>query len=245
MSGGPLTAVRTWRHMVSDAAGRSISMPPPARNHGRSRVPSDCPAGMRRKNGKGRNERTFGPMAVEAARPIEEEDDDRSIVLVGLMGAGKSTVGRRLAQRMGRRFVDADDEIEDAAGLTIPEIFDRYGEQHFRDGERRVLARLMGERGMIIATGGGAFMNPETRDEIRKHGRSIWLRADLDTLVRRCARRTDRPLLKGSSPEATLSRLMAERYPVYAEADYVVESGGEAHDQVVDRILQVLGMDTL
>lgn len=181
-------------------------------------------------------------MAGDPARQIQDQDDDRSLVLVGLMGAGKSTVGRRLAQRMGRTFVDADDEIEAAAGLTIPEIFDKYGEDHFRDGERRVLARLMAGRNMIIATGGGAFMNAETRELIRSNGRSIWLRADLDTLVRRCSKRTDRPLLAGSNPAETLSRLMDERYPVYAQADMTVESGGEAHEQVVDRILNVLGI---
>lgn len=181
-------------------------------------------------------------MAGDPARQIQDQDDDRSLVLVGLMGAGKSTVGRRLAQRMGRSFVDADDEIEAAAGLTIPEIFDRYGEEHFRDGERRVLSRLMAGRNMVIATGGGAFMNEETRELIRANGRSIWLRADLDTLVKRCAKRTDRPLLAGSNPAETLSRLMDERYPVYAQADMTVESGGDAHDQVVDRILDVLGV---
>jgi shikimate kinase len=181
-------------------------------------------------------------MPGEPAQRIEDQGDDRSLVLVGLMGAGKSTVGRRLAQRLGRTFVDADDEIEAAAGLAIPEIFERYGESHFRDGERRVLARLMGERRMVIATGGGAFMNPETRDLIRAHARSIWLRADLDTLVKRCAKRTDRPLLAGSDPAETLSKLMAERYPVYADADMTVESGGDAHEQVVDRIMDVLGV---
>jgi shikimate kinase len=181
-------------------------------------------------------------MAGDPARQIQDQDDDRSLVLVGLMGAGKSTVGRRLAQRLGRSFVDADDEIEAAAGLTIPEIFDRYGEEHFRDGERRVLGRLMDGRNMVIATGGGAFMNPETRELIRGNARSIWLRADLDTLVKRCAKRTDRPLLAGSDPAETLSKLMEERYPVYAQADMTVESGGDAHDQVVDRIMDVLGV---
>lgn len=181
-------------------------------------------------------------MPGEPAQQSENQADDRSLVLVGLMGAGKSTVGRRLAQRLARTFVDADDEIEAAAGMTIPEIFDRYGEAHFRDGERRVLARLMAERNMVIATGGGAFMNLETRELIRAYGRSIWLRADLDTLVKRCAKRTDRPLLAGPDPAATLSKLMDERYPVYAGADMTVESGGDAHDQVVDRILDVLGV---
>lgn len=180
-------------------------------------------------------------MPAEAAQSRILADNDRSVVLVGLMGAGKSTVGRRLAQRLDRRFVDADDEIERAAGMTIPEIFETYGEAHFRDGERRVLSRLLGEDGIIIATGGGAFMNDETRALILDRALSIWLKADLETLVRRCAKRTDRPLLKGGDPAETMRKLMALRYPVYAEADYTVESGGDTHDQVVDRILEVMG----
>ncbi|ANK80341.1 MAG: shikimate kinase [Rhizobiales bacterium NRL2] len=182
-------------------------------------------------------------MPNAGAAPMPEQTREPSLVLVGLMGAGKSTVGRRLAQRLSRRFVDADDEIERAAGMSIPEIFERFGEAHFRDGERRVLARLLDQDGIIIATGGGAFMHPETRRMIRDRARSIWLKADLDTLVRRCARRADRPLLKGSSARETLGRLMEERYPVYAEADFTVESGGDAHDLVVERIMQVIGAD--
>lgn len=164
----------------------------------------------------------------------------RSLVLVGLMGAGKSTVGRRLATRLGLEFVDADEEIEAAAGLSIPEIFERYGEAHFRDGERRVLARLLAGPQRVIATGGGAFMNVETRRLIAERGISIWLKADLDTLVRRCAKRDDRPLLRGD-PRAQLERLMQERYPVYAVADLTVESAGEVHDLVVDRVIDALG----
>lgn len=180
------------------------------------------------------------PMTGASAR-TEEQQQEPSLVLVGLMGAGKSTVGRRLAQRLRRRFVDADDEIERAAGMPIPEIFDKFGEAHFRDGERRVLARLLDQDGLVIATGGGAFMHPDTRKLIHDRARSVWLKADLDTLVRRCARRADRPLLKGGDARATLGRLMEERYPVYAEADVVVESGGDAHDVVVDRILKAIG----
>jgi len=168
--------------------------------------------------------------------------DDRSLVLVGLMGAGKSTVGRRLAQRLNLRFVDADDEIEAAAGMTIPEIFDVYGEAHFRDGERRVLQRLLSEPRQVIATGGGAFMNDETRQLIAREATSVWLKADLETLVRRCAKRTDRPLLQGGAPRDILSDLMARRYPVYAQADLAVESGGDTHDVVVDRIISALGV---
>ncbi len=171
------------------------------------------------------------------------EADRQSLVLVGLMGAGKSTVGRRLAQRLNLRFVDADDEIEAAAGMTIPEIFDRYGEAHFRDGERRVIRRLLGEPRQVIATGGGAFMNDETRALIAAEATSIWLKADLDTLVRRCAKRTDRPLLRGRNQRDTLAALMQQRYPVYGTSDLMVESGGDTHDVVVDRIISDLGRD--
>jgi shikimate kinase len=187
-------------------------------------------------------------MAREAAQGVmfestgeAREDDRRSLVLVGLMGAGKSTVGRRLAQRLNLRFVDADDEIEAAAGMTIPEIFDRYGEAHFRDGERRVIRRLLSEPRQVIATGGGAFMNDETRALIAAEATSIWLKADLDTLVRRCAKRTDRPLLRGRNQRETLAALMQQRYPVYETSDLVVESGGDTHDVVVNRIISALG----
>lgn len=187
-------------------------------------------------------------MVREAAQGVMFEgtgearaDDRRSLVLVGLMGAGKSTVGRRLAQRLNLRFVDADDEIEAAAGMTIPEIFERYGEAHFRDGERRVIRRLLQEPRQVIATGGGAFMNDETRDLIAAEAISIWLKADLDTLVRRCAKRTDRPLLRGRNQRDTLADLMQQRYPVYETSDLVVESGGDTHDVVVDRIIGALG----
>lgn len=186
-------------------------------------------------------------MVREAAQGVMFEgtgearaDDRRSLVLVGLMGAGKSTVGRRLAQRLNLRFVDADDEIEAAAGMTIPEIFERYGEAHFRDGERRVIRRLLQEPRQVIATGGGAFMNDETRDLIAAEAISIWLKADLDTLVRRCAKRTDRPLLRGRNQRDTLADLMQQRYPVYETSDLVVESGGDTHDVVVDRIIGAL-----
>ncbi len=187
-------------------------------------------------------------MVREAAQGVMFEgtgearaDDRRSLVLVGLMGAGKSTVGRRLAQRLNLRFVDADDEIEAAAGMTIPEIFERYGEAHFRDGERRVIRRLLQEPRQVIATGGGAFMNDETRALIAAEAISIWLKADLDTLVRRCAKRTDRPLLRGRNQRDKLADLMQQRYPVYETSDLMVESGGDTHDVVVDRIIGALG----
>ena len=149
---------------------------------------------------------------------------DRSIVLVGLMGAGKTSVGRRLASRLGLPFVDADQEIEAAAGCTIQEIFDRFGEAGFRDGERRVIARLLEGPPHVLSTGGGAFMDPATRALIRRRGLSVWLRAELDVLVARTARRDNRPLLKTGEPRDILRRLMETRYPVYAEADLTVDS---------------------
>jgi shikimate kinase len=163
-----------------------------------------------------------------------------SLVLVGLMGAGKSSVGRRLATRLGFDFIDADTEIEKAAGATIPEIFAEHGEPAFRDGERKVIARLLEQPHIVLATGGGAFMNGETRARIRERGRSIWIKASLDVLVKRCARRSNRPLLASGDLRGTLDRLMHERYPVYAEADYTVTSLDGPHEAVVEQILDVL-----
>lgn len=164
----------------------------------------------------------------------------RSLVLVGLMGAGKSSVGRRLAARLGFSFVDADTEIEKAAGASIQEIFAEHGETAFRDGERKVIARLLEQPRIVLATGGGAYMNAETRTRIRDRGFSIWLKADLDVLVRRCSRRTHRPLLQNGDIRGTLARLMEQRYPVYAEADVSVISGDGPHENVVDDILLAL-----
>ena len=162
---------------------------------------------------------------------------ERSIVLVGLMGAGKTTVGRRIAQKLGLPFVDADHEIEAAAGETIPEIFERRGEAAFREGERRVIARLLEDGPQVLATGGGAFMDPTTRANIAARGVSIWLRADLDVLMRRVSRRNNRPLLKQGDPRATMERLINERYPVYAEADITIESVEGPHEIVVDDVI--------
>src|SRR4051794_698911 len=147
----------------------------------------------------------------------------RSIVLVGMMGAGKSSVGRRLAARLGIPFLDADTEIEKAAGMTIPEIFSTRGEPYFRSGEARVLARLLETGPQVLATGGGAFMHSGTRAAIRQKGISVWLKAEFDVLMRRVKRRGDRPLLQSADPGETLRQLMAERAPSYAEADLVVE----------------------
>ncbi len=164
----------------------------------------------------------------------------RTIVLVGLMGAGKTSIGRRLAGRLHLDFVDADREIEAAAGCTIEEIFDLHGEAAFRDGERRVIARLLNEPTQVLATGGGAFMAPETRQVIAAHGRSVWLRATLDVLHRRVMRRSNRPLLKRGDPREILSRLIDQRYPIYATADITVDSIDEPHEAMVDKIIAAL-----
>ena len=173
--------------------------------------------------------------------PIRSRLGTRSIVLVGLMGAGKSTVGRRLASKLGLPFRDADHEIEAAAGMTIPDIFSIYGEEYFRDGERRVIARLLQEGPLVLATGGGAFMSEEIRARVAELGISIWLRADLDVLMRRVRKRSNRPLLQNPDPEGTMRRLMDIRYPVYATADVVVESHEAPHDRVVNETVKALG----
>jgi shikimate kinase len=181
---------------------------------------------------------------VEAGEPIEARLRRvlglRSIVLVGLMGAGKSTVGRRLASRLGLLFKDADNEIEAAAGLTIPDIFAIYGEPSFRDGEERVIARLLRAGPMVLATGGGAYLRPSTRDRIREQGVSVWLKADLDVLMRRVRKRGNRPLLQTEDPEGTMRALMDARHPLYAEADIVVLSREVSHDRVVEEVMEAL-----
>ena len=160
----------------------------------------------------------------------------RTIVLIGLMGAGKSCIGRRLAALLGLKFVDADAEIERAAGCTIEEIFDRHGEVAFRDGERRVIERLLGQAVQVLATGGGSFMDPRTRAAIHGRAISVWLRADLDLLLKRTGRRNNRPLLKRGDPRAILEGLMAERYPVYGEANVVVDSVDGPPEVTVERV---------
>ncbi len=164
----------------------------------------------------------------------------RSIVLVGLMGAGKTSIGRRMAARLGVPFRDADAEIELAAGCSIPELFRRYGERHFRDGERRVIRRLLAGDPLVLATGGGAFMDPDTRAAIRDSAVSIWLRCRLATLVRRVATRNTRPLLQGGNPAEILGRLMEQRHPIYAEADMIVDCGEEPPDHTTSKVLQAL-----
>lgn len=164
----------------------------------------------------------------------------RTIVLIGMMGAGKSTIGRRLAGKLGLRFVDADTEIEAAAGCTIEEIFQRHGEAAFRDGERRVIARLLDQPVHVLATGGGAFNDPRTREAIARRGVSVWLRADVDLLVRRVSRRNNRPLLRNGDLRTTVERLVRERYPIYAGADIIVDSEDGPPEKTVDLVLHAL-----
>ncbi len=167
-------------------------------------------------------------------------DVPQTVVLIGLMGAGKTCIGSRLADRLGLAFVDADVEIELAAGCSISDIFEIYGEDAFRDGERRVIRRLLGSPFHVLAAGGGAFMDAETRAAIGRQAISIWLRADLDLLVSRVGRRDHRPLLKQGNRRDVLEALIVERYPVYGEADIVVDSGRESPDATVDRVIEAL-----
>jgi shikimate kinase len=162
------------------------------------------------------------------------------VVLVGLMGVGKSTVGRRLAKRLGLPFVDSDSAIEDAAGYTAAEMFERYGEQDFRDGERRLVARLIDGEIRVIATGGGAYVDARTRQLLNERAITVWLDAPVEILAERTARRDTRPLLKNGDPKGTLERLAEERRPSYAEAHIHVKSGDGAHRDVVDAIIQAL-----
>ena len=165
---------------------------------------------------------------------------NRTIALVGMMGAGKTSIGRRLAQRLSVPFRDADHEIETAAGLTVAEIFERFGESHFRDGERRVIARLLGGPPHVLATGGGAFMDETTRAAMAKSAFTIWLKAPVQLLMARVKKRETRPLLKGRDVRATLETLLASREPVYAKADMTLDSADEPHGTAVERIVEAL-----
>ena len=164
----------------------------------------------------------------------------RSVVLVGMMGAGKSTIGRRLSARLRLPFLDADTEIETAAGMSIPDIFEARGEPAFRDGEARVIARLLDNGPGVIATGGGAFMREETRNRIRDKAISIWLKADAEIIMRRVKRRADRPLLQTADPEATVGRLLSEREPIYQHADLTVWSRDVPHEKIVEECMEAL-----
>lgn len=183
---------------------------------------------------------TSSPVPTLADAPGAPGRVTRTIVLVGLMGAGKSSIGRRVAQRLGLPFVDADAEIERAAGQTIEEIFKAHGEAAFRDGERRVIARLLADPVHVLSTGGGAFMDAQTRALIAERGISVWLRADLDVLLRRTARRTNRPLLNAGDPAQILAQLMEKRYPVYATSDITVESTDGPPESTVQRVIDAI-----
>ena len=171
---------------------------------------------------------------------IREALGPRSIVLIGLMGAGKTAVGRRLANRLDLPFIDADTEIEVAAGASISEIFAEHGEAYFRQGERKVIARLLENGPQVLATGGGAYMNPDTRANIKAHGLSVWLKADIKVLMKRVGRRDNRPLLVAGDPEKVMKKLMVERDPIYAEADVTVESRDVPHDVIVGAVIDAL-----
>lgn len=164
----------------------------------------------------------------------------RTVALIGLMGAGKSSVGKRLAEAIGAPFRDADAEIEEAAGMSIPEIFELHGEAAFRSGEERVIARLLAEPPFVLATGGGAYMSAATRDQLSRRAFTVWLRADLETLAARCGRRSGRPLLEGVDVRARLAQLMEERYPVYEQADAVIDSRAGPHERVVTDAMEAL-----
>jgi shikimate kinase len=181
----------------------------------------------------------------ETERTIRVRLGSRSIVLVGLPGCGKSAIGRRLAPRLGLPFVDADEEIERAAGKPIREIFADHGEAYFRDGERRVIARLLASGPQVLATGGGALMSQETRENVRRAGISVWVKADLPILVRRVSKRNNRPLFEGRDPDVVMKELMDARYPVYATADIVVESRDVPHEIIVGEIIDGLARSPL
>jgi shikimate kinase len=191
------------------------------------------------------------PMPVSPAQPtltpavalLHARLGNRLLVLVGMMGAGKSSIGRRLAEALSLAFVDADTEIERAAGQTISEIFAQHGEAYFRDGERRVIARLLSAGPQVVSTGGGAFMNAETRALVAASSISIWLKADIDVLMQRVRKRGNRPMLKTEDPEAAMRRLIDERYPVYAEANITVVSRDVPHEVIVGEIIKALGPD--
>jgi shikimate kinase len=174
------------------------------------------------------------------AADIKAKLGKRSVVIVGLMGAGKSTIGKRVAQMLGLSFIDADTEIETVSRMTIPELFEHYGEPEFRDLERRVIKRILRSGPRVLATGGGAFMNEATRKAIGKAGISVWLKAELDTLMERVSRKSNRPLLKTADPRATMQKLMDERYPVYAQADVTIMSRDEKKDVMAAEVVEAL-----
>ena len=207
--------------------------------HGDMRAPpwgAGADAGSMLRFAKGRK---MEPLDAAAVRCLKTRLQGRSIVLVGMPGSGKSAVGRRLAARLQLPFVDADEEIERAAGKPIMDIFKDHGEAHFREGERKVIARLLTSGPQVLATGGGAFMVAETRDNVRRRGVSVWIKAELQLLLRRVLKRNTRPLLQ-VDPEGVMRSLMATRYPVYATADVTVESRDLPHEAIVTEIIEAL-----
>lgn len=178
--------------------------------------------------------------AKKLDQKVRDRLSSKSLVLVGLMGAGKSAIGRRIAARLNMKFLDADTEIETAAGQTISDIFACHGEAHFRDREEKIIERLLVDGPQILATGGGAFMSEITRANIKTHGISVWLRAELDVLMERVGRRDHRPLLKTEDPQAVMQNLIDQRYPIYAQSDIVVESRDVAHEVIVHEILNAI-----
>jgi shikimate kinase len=208
-------------------------------NSGSSALPSDGEDSRSQRNEGARPARNEGGRG--SSKHALTQRLDKTIVLVGLMGAGKSCIGKRLASVLGLPFVDADREIEAAAGgCSIPDIFALHGEKVFRDGERRVIQRLLGNPVHVLATGGGAFMDPSTRALVKERGLSVWLKAELEQLLKRVGRRNDRPLLRDVDPREKLTELMNTRYPVYAEADLTVDSADGPPDITVQRVLRAL-----
>ena len=183
------------------------------------------------------------PAATPAAAPANRRRLERTVALVGMMGVGKSTVGKKLADSLGAPFVDSDDEIVRAAGLSVQEIFERHGEPEFRRGERRVIERLLGGPPVVLATGGGAYMDPETRALLKEKATTVWLRADLDLIWKRVNRRDTRPLLKRDNPKQVLADLLAVRAPIYAEADIAIDSGDGPATDAVKAIRDAMGFE--
>jgi shikimate kinase len=179
--------------------------------------------------------------APHPAAGVRDRLGDRVVVFVGLMGAGKTAIGRKLAQMLQLPFIDSDHEIETVSRMTIPELFERYGEPEFRALEQRVIERLLREGPRVVSTGGGAFMNAQTRTAIADHGISVWLKADLDLLMERVAKKQNRPLLQNADPRAIMAKLMADRYPVYALADVTVETRDAKRELIAEETLQTLG----
>ena len=180
-------------------------------------------------------------MKTEKISNKRDHAPKKTIVLVGIMGAGKSTVGKILADRLGMRFVDADQEIERAAGCTITDFFEKYGEVEFRKGEERVISRILAGEPCILATGGGAFMSEATRLLIKKMARSVWLRVSFEVLAKRLEKRSDRPLLQTADPQQTLKALIKKRYPIYNDADFIVDAENDGVDITVSKVVECLG----